>query len=279
MTCLSKRSYLLLPAMVVLTAAGPSQSSDPTAVPVPHRAIYAIDLAEAEKSAGVSSADGRMVFEITGNACDGYTVSQRMVLKLGNVETGDRVFDFRTSSFESGDGELYQFASRTIVDDRTVEEFRGTAERNGDAIDIHLESPNESSVELGSDVLFPGQHLAALLKAAQSDERFLSAEVYEGSGSADSADTATAIIGGPKISATDDDMTSGNTHWPVSIAYFSKEEPKDQSKQLGEEMPSYQLSFKLHENGVARDLILDYGDYSLTGTLQSLEALDVESCE
>lgn len=268
-----------MPALVVLTAAGPSQSNDPTTVPVPHRAIYAIDLAESEQSAGVSSAKGRMVFEITGSVCEGYTVSQRMVLKLGSMDTGDRVFDFRTSSFESGDGELYQFASRTIVDDRTIEEYRGTAERSDGVIDVKLERPSANSVELGDDVLFPGQHLAALLAAAKSNERFLAAEVYEGSGNAETADTATAIIGGPQISSTDDEMTSGNTHWPVSIAYFSEEEPKDKSKELGEELPSYQLSFLLHENGVARDLLLDYGDYSLSGTLQSLEALDAESCE
>jgi hypothetical protein len=29
-------------------------------------------------------------------------------------------------------------------------------------------------------------------------------------------------------------------------------------------LPEYQIAFKLYENGVTRDLLMDYGDFSLT---------------
>ena len=53
--------------------------------------------------------------------------------------------------------------------------------------------------------------------------------------------------------------------WPVSIGYF---EAKG-----GDLTPSYQIDFRLYENGVSRELLIDYGDFSIHGTLTSLEYL------
>ena len=53
--------------------------------------------------------------------------------------------------------------------------------------------------------------------------------------------------------------------WPVSIGYF---EAKG-----GDLTPSYQIDFRLYANGVSRELLIDYGDFSIHGTLTSLEYL------
>jgi hypothetical protein len=37
------------------------------------------------------------------------------------------------------------------------------------------------------------------------------------------------------------------------------------------------MSFKLYENGITRDLTMDYGDFVLTGRLAKLELLDSKS--
>ncbi len=58
--------------------------------------------------------------------------------------------------------------------------------------------------------------------------------------------------------------------WPVSIGYF---EPK-----MGDLTPSYQIDFRLYANGVSRELLIDYGDVSIHGTLTSLEYLKAEAC-
>jgi hypothetical protein len=39
-------------------------------------------------------------------------------------------------------------------------------------------------------------------------------------------------------------------------------------------LPIYSLAFKLHDNGVARDLLMDYGDYVLKGRLVDLALFD-----
>ena len=60
-------------------------------------------------------------------------------------------------------------------------------------------------------------------------------------------------------------------YWPVDIAYF------DETEKGGEELPEYRISFKLHENGITRDLIMDYREFSMTGKLVNLSLFEVEA--
>ena len=46
----------------------------------------------------------------------------------------------------------------------------------------------------------------------------------------------------------------------------------------GGEVPEYQVSFDMYENGVATGLVLDYGDFALSGTLADLKLLDEPAC-
>ena len=58
--------------------------------------------------------------------------------------------------------------------------------------------------------------------------------------------------------------------WPVSIGYFESKG--------GDLTPSYQIDFRLYANGVSRELLIDYGDFSVHGTLTSLEYLKAAEC-
>jgi hypothetical protein len=63
--------------------------------------------------------------------------------------------------------------------------------------------------------------------------------------------------------------------WPVTVAYFDDEEND-------EGLPVYRVNFKLYRNGVTRDLNMDYGDFSMKGTLVNLEMFKptaATSCE
>ena len=42
--------------------------------------------------------------------------------------------------------------------------------------------------------------------------------------------------------------------------------------------PSYQIDFRLYANGVSRELLIDYGDFSIHGTLSKLDYLKAEAC-
>ena len=52
---------------------------------------------------------------------------------------------------------------------------------------------------------------------------------------------------------------SAEKFWPVDIAYF------DETSEGGEDTPEYRISFKLYENGLTRDLEMDYGDFVIRG--------------
>jgi hypothetical protein len=58
------------------------------------------------------------------------------------------------------------------------------------------------------------------------------------------------------------------SYWPVTIAYFDP-----LSETGGESLPEYRIGFKLYDNGITRDLTMDYGDFALSGTLANLEML------
>ena len=75
----------------------------------------------------------------------------------------------------------------------------------------------------------------------------------------------------PKLEPAAKDKGLGElASWPVSIGYF---EAKG-----GDLTPSYQIDFRLYENGVSRELLIDYGDFSIHGTLTSLEYLKAPEC-
>ena len=65
----------------------------------------------------------------------------------------------------------------------------------------------------------------------------------------------------------------GMKRWPVTLTYF------DRSKQGGEQTPVYSIKFELYENGLSRALILDYGDFSISGTMSTLEMRDTKPCQ
>ncbi|SEQ00417.1 protein of unknown function [Faunimonas pinastri] len=279
------RLSLPLVATFILTGtafaqAVPGPGVKPTTIPVPHRATYKIDLAHVAPNAGVTGASGEMVYEVKGSSCAGFTTTQRLVVQIGRSEQDDRKLDFQATSFEPGNGATYRFSSRTLVDDQPTDSLKGFAEKTPDGLSIELEEPEAKQINVSDKVIFPGQHLQSIVDAAKAGQKFFSTHTYEGSGTGTAPDTASAVIGASRV-GQDDDMTKGLRFWPVSVAYFDHDKAKttdDKTKLPGEQTPSYQTSFKLYENGVSKDLILDYGDYSLSGKLEKLEALPPAAC-
>ena len=53
----------------------------------------------------------------------------------------------------------------------------------------------------------------------------------------------------------------------------------DPKQTTTEELPSYQMNFPIYENGVAGTLMIDYGDYVLSGRLTSVQYLDQPDCK
>jgi hypothetical protein len=207
-------------APVVLCLLGAAEAAAPRDPIVPHRAVYAIGLARTDEGSGVTTAEGRMVFEITGGACQGYNMRQRMVVNIGDEEGNVGLLDFRIATFESADGGVYDFDARTKLNKDVIEAVQGQARRLPAGIEVTLKEPSEKVVKLDGNTLFPSQHLRAILDAALAKQKFVAAEIYEGAGDGEESDSASAAIGKAVLGGPGDPLRGGVRHWPVSVGYF-----------------------------------------------------------
>lgn len=255
----------------------------------PHRAIYELRLAESASGSGVTALRGRLVFSLQGSACAGYEQAMRLVTQMTDREGNNLVSDLRTSSSEDAGGQTYRFQSDTFRDDSLAETTAGEAHREGEeAIVVELSEPAARRERFEGRILFPIQHSLAMLAAARRGDELLDVRLYDGSDNGAKVYQATTVIGhdsgardrspAPGSGDGDDDRSriaglEKLPSWPMLVSYF---EPLSLP---GEVVPAYEMGFRMFENGVVRDLRIDYGDFALDGELSKLEYLELTACE
>jgi hypothetical protein len=259
-------------SLAAALAAGSGLPAEAAAVLAAHRAVYDIALEDATDSSGITSVDGRMVYEFSGSPCEGYSVKFRFVTRIDTDETS-RLTDQQTTTYEDAKGETFDFATRSFVDSQLDREVRGRAMISADATVIELVKPTASRIEL-EKTQFPTQHMFDLLARIERGETFYETTIFDGSDDADEVLTTTVVVGKPKSTGANDPEKGAigelkdDRFWPVSIAYFGEPEER------GEELPVYRIAFKLHANGVTRSILMDYGDFSMTGRLVDLDIFE-----
>jgi hypothetical protein len=245
----------------------------------PHRAIYEVRLRESSDRSGIEGMSGRIVYEITGNECDGLTMRYRFVT---NITTADTTYqtDQQTSTFESPDGKEFTFLTKTFVDQRPESVVRGNAMLTPQGLTVSLAEPAERDLVL-PEAYFISTHLIKVIEQARAGEKFVRAPIFDGSENADEIVMSSTVIGDPakfpeagEGEAADAVAKLADMEaWPVTISYFEGNPDK-----TGESLPSYEASFLLYPNGVSRRLVMRYPDYSLEGKLTSFELLEHIPC-
>src|SRR5712672_1021421 len=71
---------------------------------LPHQALYELSLLKSRGSNAISNARGRILYNFSGSACDGYTSEFRQVSELDSGEGKLTLSDLRSSSWEDGAG-------------------------------------------------------------------------------------------------------------------------------------------------------------------------------
>jgi hypothetical protein len=243
---------------------------------IPHRAVYNLELEQASERSGIDSMFGRMVYEFNGSECAGYTVGFRFVTQL-DAHGAVRLTDQQTTTYENLEEGTFRFLTKSYVNEKLDTEVRGTARADTDGTAVDLTTPKRLQLTLDR-AQFPTEQMISLIEKAKNGERFFQSHLFDGSDEGSKVMLTTSVVGTPKV-GTDDadgelaaagDMADQPT-WPVTIAYFD-ETKKD------ENTPIYRISFKLYENGVTRDLVMDYGEFALKGTLASLETFEGDGC-
>ena len=261
----------------------------PVASPlVPHRAIYEITLANKKSAVSVSDVRGRMVFELTGSPCNGYTQNMRMITRITDERGKQTLSDIRSNTWENSAGKRFSFRSSQYFDQILQENVSGAATRNlkKKNIEVKIKEPGSAALELPGDVLFPTEHSLAILKAAKAKQSLLAVRIYDGSEQGQGFYQTYSFIGKERPSGNESHKKisilgkklsrlglSSLRSWPVSISYFKGQGGKEDS------IPSYELSFRLYPNGVSRDLLINYGDFSVKGSLDRIKYLRQRPCK
>ncbi|MBL4892735.1 MAG: cell envelope integrity EipB family protein [Rhizobiaceae bacterium] len=248
--------------------------------PVPHRAVYDVTLNAAEDRSGIKGMNGRIVYEVSGNECDGISVQYRFVT---NVITSKNQFltDQQTSTYESPDGKEFSFQTKSFVNEVADANVRGNARNLEDGIKVSISSPKKRELDLAKG-MFVSTHLVQVIEEAKAGRHFFQKDIFDGSGKGDEVMASTSVIGnaksfpkplkGEKAEAVS--KFDGQTAWPVTISYF-----KHSTDNSGESLPMYEAAFLLYESGISRKLVMTYPDYSLRADLQELEILDKGVCK
>lgn len=271
-----------------------------------HRALYTMTLAHAKTDSGVTGAQGEMGYQ-WGETCDGWTVEQRYKLAISYAESQDVNIDSNFVTWESKDGLRYRFNQKETRNGTVDEEIRGSAELDGPGKGgtITFEKPQPQTMKLPPGALFPSAHTILLIQKAKAGENFVARQVFDGA-TVEGAVLVSAVIGkkveadakpaaDPKAnpkSAADvkgaadpapdtknaaaapdpslNDPVLQRPAWHIRLAFF----PSDPNA----ETPDYELGMLLLDNGISRDMTIDYGDYTIRAKLAKIEALGKPHC-
>lgn len=279
------KSSVIGPALSALIALAPLPAVAAGIALAPHLAVYEISLERASSASGITDMSGRMVYELVGGSCTGYTQKMRFVTRVTDRNGASMLNDLRTSSWEDATGakmrfNLSQYRGKELTE--ATEGVAGRAAKDG-KIAVELSKPSNRALKLDSEVFFPIQHSIALLEAAREGRHQLRARLYDGSEQGETVFETSSFIGNalPKekaLTGVPKDLRGeaqfgSMPAWPVAISYY---EPETRGTDAP---PSYELAFRFHANGISSNLLIDYGDFAIRGQLTELTMLETEKCE
>jgi hypothetical protein len=275
-------SGAILAVLVGATAAlSPGFAQTQAVTLVPHRAVYDLKLIQARGKASVQNARGRILYDFAGNSCDGYTLQFRQVSELDTGEGRTVVSDLRSTTWEEGQSKAFRFNSQNFMNQQTVDSVDGRGERQSDGIVVTLNKPQEKKLNLDATVVFPNEHMRRIIEAGRAGRTVLELPVFDGSETGEKVYNTLTIIGQaiaseqrkPTDAAANQPALAELKRWPVTISYFERK-----SGPRGEQTPIYSISFEAYENGISRNLTLDYNDFVIRGEMSSLDIKDAKGC-
>lgn len=264
-------------------AQGPAAAAAPGFAPVPqgqpiearnllaHRAAYRLDLDRARDGADVVSASGAMAYEML-DACDGWTTRQRFQLTLTDRDGQEVETTSDYATWESKDGRQLRFSLTQTSQGAVSQRIQGEAEITPEGGVVRYEQPEPREMRLPRGTVLPNFHTIVTLNAARSGQRLVVVPLFDGT-SAHGAQDSTTVIGAwaaptpverfPALS------TLGNVR--MRIAFFERN-PESQ-RNGGASTPDYEVSLRYWENGVADEMKMDFGEFTVNGEMIEMQPI------
>ena len=277
------RRWMPAAGMTLLAAAASAAIARAETDLTPHRAVYDMTLHRAAGGSGFADMSGRMVYELTGNACIGYSQSMRFVTNVVSQDGGTSLTDLRSTSWEDAAARTFRFNSTQYKDRKLTETTVGDASRtNGSGrLKVALTRPTRKQLDLAPQAMFPIQHAREIVARAERGEQIFTADLYDGSDKGDKINATVTFIGNARALGDAEGLEvvesakplASVRAWPVSISYY------DPGTQRQDAVPTYELSFLYYANGVSRRLLIDYGSFAVRGVLKEIFFLDPGKCD
>lgn len=267
-----------------LVLAGPGHAQAPAAAaPVPmgqpigaehlasHRAAYRLSLSTARDAGNIASANGAMAYEVL-DACDGWTTRQRFSLTIRDGDGTEIETASDYSTFESRDGRRLRFTLTQMTQGAVTSRIAGEAELQADGTGIvRYTEPEAKEERLPPGTMLPNRHTIVSLNAARGGQRLLVGPLFDGT-SADGAQDTTTVMSGWEAPREVAEFPSLSPLGSVRmrIAFFDREA---QQQGGGATVPSYEVSLRYWENGIADQLVMDFREFVVEGRMVKLEAV------
>lgn len=267
-------------AAICLGASGAAQAQTRVEL-APHRAVYDLKLAQSRGNRPIEAVRGRILYDFSGSRCEGYALQFRQVSEINLGEGQTLTTDLRATTWEEGAANSFRFKSENFINQKLADSVDGSAERRNAGIAVSLTKPGKKKLDLESQIIFPTDHMRRIIEAAMAGKTILELPVYDGSETGEKIYDTLTVIGQPiapekkpEDAAGRTDSLSKLTRWPVSISYFDRGK-----KTGGEQTPVYGIRFELYENGISRNLSLDYNDFVISGEMTSIEIGHAKPCK
>jgi hypothetical protein len=278
-TCLLAAICLLAVSASAQVPAGQVTAGPPAGIPAealaagiarmaPHRAAYRLDLGEARGS-GITAVRGAMVFDVA-DACEGWATRQRMTMTVVDREGQEieTVSDYAT--YEAKDNSRLRFSLTQSTQGAVSQRVSGEAELRPDgAGTVRFNDPAGQEETLPAGTLLPMRHTVLAVEAARAGRRILSAPLFDGTTSEGAQDTTTVVTSWAAATGTPRFPLASGASGQMRIAFFER----GAGTGGGASQPEYEVGLRYFENGVADEITMDFGEFSVTGRALELTPL------
>jgi hypothetical protein len=228
-----------------------------------HRAFYRLTLDSTENS-GVTNAAGAMEYEVI-DGCQGWATQQRLDMTVLDREGGDTHTVSDYSTWESKDGRKFRFRiTQSTNDDRLVQAGYAEIPQGRAGFAVYTE-PTARRVTLPPGTVFPMAQTEALLAAGKAGKTFLSVPVFDGTASDAVENTFSIITSYGQLVNTRFTPLAQLPSLFVHMGYFG-------TNTTGM-LPDTLLAMRYWDNGVADDLSMDFGNFTMAGKLAQFQLL------
>jgi len=256
------RRLAALATAVLMGGAAPLLPAE--AVPLAgHHAMYNLKL-DTDRDTTVQAATGTMDYEMQ-DTCDGWATRQRLEMTVTSAD-GQNIHTLSDyTTYETKNGRKMRFRMRQVTDEAVTSDIEGSAELGASGGTAHFTLPKVKTMSLPQGTLFPTQHTETILAGASAGKKFLALPLFDGTTEKGAQDSSIVVTkwGGPMPSKWPAlaALPGGNFH----LAFFNRAASAAQ--------PDYEVSMHYYDNGVANNLAMNFGDFTMDGTIVSFKLL------